>query len=171
MPANFIALTGQRFGRLLVLERGDNAANRQARWVCRCDCGEVMPVRSSRLRSGRTTSCGCRQREIAALISLGNISHGHSRRGCETPEYRAWAAMLQRCYNSKNKDFKHYGARGISVCPRWRESFQDFLADMGLKPHHALSIDRIDNDGDYGKENCCWATAKQQRHNQRKASR
>lgn len=157
-------MTGQRFGRWLVLERGDNGAGRQARWICRCDCGGIRLVRSTHLKSGSTASCGCLQKE---RISEKKTTHGHAGRGGETAEYRTWQAMKDRCYNPRHKFFKNYGGRGITVCDRWRENFRAFLADMGRKPRPELSLDRINNEGNYEPGNCRWATRGQQACNRR----
>lgn len=160
-----IDLTGQRFARLLVMERGENTARGKARWVCRCECGATTLVRASHLRSGQIRSCGCLNRERTRARST---THGHAPRGRQTAEHRAWGAMLARCYNPCGKDYRDYGGRGITVCPRWRESFQTFLDDMGLKPSAELSLDRKDNDGPYAPGNCRWATRSEQRRNQRR---
>ena len=86
---------------------------------------------------------------------------------CETSEYRSWESMKQRCFNSNHKNYLHYGGRGITICDRWLNSFENFFADMGLKPSSAYSIDRINNDGDYCPDNCKWSTKKEQQNNQR----
>ena len=110
------------------------------------------------LRGGVSLSCGCLQREIAT-------THGESRVGAYTPEYNAWSSMRRRCAARSGDKFRRYGARGITVCDRWRESFENFLADMGRKPTPKHSIDRVDNDGNYEPSNCRWATAKEQQRN------
>ena len=160
-----IDLTGQRFERLLVLERGENNARGHSRWVCRCDCGRTKLVWATDLRGGRSRSCGCLRVE---LVRASYTTHGHTWAGGETAEYRAWAHMRDRCYNPRRKDYRHYGGRGITVCPRWRESFQAFFDDMGPKPSPDLTLDRKDNDGNYEPGNVRWATRSQQNSNQRK---
>ena len=92
---------------------------------------------------------------------MAKTTHGMSR----TPEYKAWQQMKIRCFNPNRKDYSHYGSRGIAVCDRWKNSFENFLADMGLKPTPKHSIDRIDNDGDYQKDNCKWSTRVEQQNN------
>lgn len=106
--------------------------------------------------------------ESRAKISLTNRKHGHAGKRAQSRTYQCWAAMLRRCRNPRVKEYPHYGGRGISVCARWRR-FENFLADMGEKPT-GLSIDRIDNDGNYEPINCRWATAKQQANNRRGAA-
>lgn len=158
-------LSGQRFGRWLVIEQAEplvTARHRKHRWLCRCDCGVERVIKGSMLMDGTSESCGCGR---LARSMLSPRKHGHSkahRDGRRT--YNSWAMMIQRCTNPKNPAYDHYGGRGISVCDRWRLDFKAFLADMGERPHRT-SIDRIDVDGHYEPGNCRWATDKEQRRN------
>jgi hypothetical protein len=96
-----------------------------------------------------------------------NTIHGESRPSDVSSEYNCWTSMNARCSNPKHSAYKNYGGRGITVCRRWRESYEAFLADMGRKPGPEYSIDRVDNDKGYSKANCRWATIMEQRHNRR----
>ncbi len=147
-----------RYGRLTVI--GDDSSRRV---LCRCDCGTVREFLRYNLRNGNTQSCGCLMRE---RTSQANSTHGHSRDNKTTRVYEAWCHLLQRCTNPKDRAFADYGGRGITVCSRWSESFENFLADMGEPPPNT-SIDRIDNGKGYEPGNCRWATQTQQTRNAR----
>lgn len=127
-------------------------------WLCVCECGAMSTVRGGHLKSGASVSCGCYQKEVASVSSK---THGSS----DSPEYRAWSNMLDRCRNKNSPGFHRYGGRGISVCDEWAGSFLAFIKDIGERPSSHHSIDRIDNDGDYCPSNCRWATSKQQSRN------
>lgn len=166
MP-NLKDITGQRFTRL-VAERLDHV-NIRAYWFCRCDCGRSAVVKGASLRGGNTRSCGCLRRELLeerrAAGRIGNITHKETRGGNRTVEYVTWMSMIQRCTNPKHISFPYYGGRGIGVCAAWRNSFEQFLADMGRRPR-GRTLDRTDNIKGYGPDNCRWATPKEQRKNQ-----
>lgn len=155
---------GQRFGRLVALERTRQTKSRNWVWLCACDCGNVKEVTGSDLRNGHTKSCGCYRRDATAQ---NKTVHGAAKRGGHTREYRIWRGMISRCHSPTNAAYSHYGARDIFVCDSWRYSFANFLADMGPCPA-GLSIDRINNKLGYGPDNCRWATAKQQANNRSK---
>ncbi len=157
-----IDLIGKRFGRLVVIEEAERK-NRKLRWKCKCDCNSYVYVIGYSLRDGRTKSCGCFSIE---LVKKRNITHGMSPRTGQHPIYMAYTGLMQRCYNTNNDRYKNYGGRGITVCDLWRESFENFLADMQKNWEKGLTIDRIDNDGNYEPSNCRWATKQIQNQNQ-----
>ncbi|MDR3473386.1 MAG: hypothetical protein P4M09_17130 [Devosia sp.] len=153
-------LAGCRFERLTAIRYVRNDGKRRL-WLCRCDCGTEIVVRGSSLTEGNTRSCGCLVREKMAETGRGNGTHRLSR----TLEYHSWISMNSRCYNQKSNRYQYYGARGIIVCQRWRESFEAFLADMGRRPTPSHSIDRLEVNGNYEPGNCRWATPTEQRNN------
>jgi len=157
-----------RFGRLLVLSEvnlGD------VRWLCKCDCGNTVVVRGAALRKFYTQSCGCYHKEVVArtgrLYKGCFVKHGHKRQSKQTRAYSIWGCMKTRCFNKNRKDWLNYGGRGITVCDRWKDSFENFLADMGEPPEN-YQIDRIDNDGNYEPLNCRWVTPKENCNNKQR---
>lgn len=154
-----IDLTGKKFGRLTVVSRTNRDKTRHICWLCRCDCGKEKIVRGSRLQNGETQSCRCFQIEKAT-------KHGHYTANEQSKEYRAWNHMIQRCTNPNYQYYRNYGGRGIGVCEEWLK-FPNFLRDMGKSPDDGHSLERKNNDKGYCKENCCWATSKQQGRNKR----
>lgn len=158
--SKLIDLTGRAFGRLTVLRRGDAPANdRTAWWFCRCSCGASVTTAGGRLRLGQTQSCGCLHREVVSALMT---THGAAGRDRRTPEYVAWRSMIARCYTPSATSYPRYGALGVTVCDRWRESFESFLADVGRRPSGGHSIDRINNACGYEPDNVRWATATEQ---------
>lgn len=159
--------TGNHYGRLTVITRAENK-NGQAYWKCKCECGNVITTRGTSLRKGITLSCGCLLKEISKRTikeaQKANIQHNMS----NTPEYSAWTHMKQRCYNQNDIQYINYGHRGIKVCERWVNSFENFFFDMGPRPSSKHSLDRKDNNLGYSKRNCRWATTSQQGFNKRK---
>jgi hypothetical protein len=160
-----IPMIGKRFGRLTVIADAGNTKTGMKMWECKCDCGNITVVRGTHLREGSIKSCGCIRREET---SRRFATH----RKKNTRIYRTWRNMKTRCYNPKCKYFKDYGGRGIAICEEWMNSFESFFAYVSQLPHfgeEGRSIDRINNNGNYEPGNVRWATAKEQRANQRKA--
>ena len=128
------------------------------KWIC--DCGKEVLLVNSKVLSGHTKSCGCFKSKVL-------IKRLTTHNKCYSSEYKTWQHIKERCNNPLNKNYNHYGGRGIIICDEWRDSFETFINDMGVKPTIKHSIDRIDNNGNYCKENCKWSTQIEQVKNRR----
>ena len=158
---NFIDLSGRRYGRLLVIAQSEKTHYGNYMWLCKCDCGNEKVVAGNSLCSGNTKSCGCLRKENTTQMKT---SHNLSK----TRIYSIWGKMVRRCTNAKDRNYLNYGGRGISICDDWRfnfVSFYDWSMNNGYRDD--LSIDRINNDGNYEPDNCRWTTMLVQENNRR----
>ena len=156
-----IDLTGKRFGKLTVLKREGTTNDKQAKWLCLCDCGKTSTPSSGNLRSGATKTCGCGVKEQTIKR---NFKHGKRR----TRLYRIWMAIKNRCYNSNQVNWSWYGAKGVIVCSEWKDEFMSFYAwSMQNGYSDELELDRMDCCGNYSPDNCRWITHKENCNNRR----
>lgn len=181
--SNLKDMTGMRFGRLTVIERGEDYISpgngyRKPKWLCKCDCGNSCLVMRSSLINKATLSCGCVKRDNGKTVGAANLrasaikktKHGKS----GTRLYGIWQGMKKRCYNSNEKYYCNYGGRGITVCDEWRECFDAFYKWAMANgynpdaPRGECTIDRVDNNGNYEPQNCRWVDIDTQNKNKRK---
>jgi hypothetical protein len=158
LEARLIDMVGKKFGKLTVLKKSHRSENKKIYYECACDCGKTNTVVGVHLRAGRIRSCGCLLAE-----NKSRVTHGLS----NSYEYSVWLNIKQRCGNQNNPAYKYYGGRGIDVCESWFNSYEVFVADMGNAPSKKHSIDRIDNNSGYNKENCRWVEISVQSRNKR----
>ena len=164
--SGFIDLTGQRFGRLVVIKRSENIG-RYTAWLCECDCGKEVVVKATYLRSGGTKSCGC-------LWLENHLKRRKTHGDSKARLYHVWTSIKDRCNNKNNSRYASYGGRGIRICEEWNKSyerFKEWAIQAGYDENAKFgkcTIDRIDNDGDYEPSNCRWADMSTQRRNQRR---
>lgn len=160
MGRKYLDISGQIFGRLTALRLDEARTVRKAYWICQCECGTMKSIRADILKRGTTVSCGCFNSENAKRVHTTHAMSG-------SPEYQAWVNMRARCYDKKSRHYMNYGGRGIKVCEAWRTSFDEFFAEVGLRPSPNHELDREENDKDYMPGNVRWVLRVDNQKNRR----
>ena len=162
-----IDISGQKFSRLTAIKPIGYTKAHKTIWLCQCDCGNTFEVVLGDLRNGKVKSCGCYNQEVRSKrLKEYRQEHGTTHGMSDTPIYQSWADMKTRCNNHNNHAYRHYGGRGIAYCDRW-ETFEGFYEDMGSSYFKGGTIERVDVNGNYSKENCTWITIAEQHKNTR----
>lgn len=156
--AQLIDITNKRFGKLIAIRLLKKRVDGRSYWLCKCDCGKTRKALGGGLRAGHIKSCGCLYTETRTI-------HGYSKGKRKRIGYNCWAGMIQRCYYPNSVSYHNYGGKGIKVCKRWRNSFLNFLNDMGNRPSFNHSIERLNRNKHYTPSNCKWATRIEQSRN------
>lgn len=161
---------GKKYGRLTILKEGKMAqygSTKMRKVICQCECGNQKEIDLNSIKRGKSISCGCYMREVSTKNST---THGKTmlKPGVKHPDYSIWIKIKGRCLNPNTKCYHHYGGRGIKICDRWKDSFENFIQDMGWRPNINYSIERIDVNGDYCSENCKWIHKSEQTRNTRR---
>ena len=157
-------IAGKKFNKLTAISFDSVSNSGNHKWLFSCECGNKKVILKSHAKSGHTKSCGCYNSD---LTIKRNTKHNNCKRIGRSKAYSTWSSIKKRCYNFNQSNYERYGARGIKVCDKWVESFENFLEDMGEPPTAEHSIDRINNNGDYEPSNCKWSSVEEQANNKR----